>query len=447
MQHHLFNHKQSSIKSQNNTLNKPCIKSINKSKIVGSLSPENKMKIRRSFDNKHSKKIKNPQKPHTFDINKPSKYKKNDIRTIHGLKEEKKEEEKQKKEPKWPPLKNNILTKSNIKFEKEFHAKYEYVSNITNRTTSKINKIKSKGETTTFKCMKDVVLNSKTIQYSKYLKDRAIYLMTVYDIAIKYDIIEDGEIYFDPNKERIHLVHKLYDIDLGKYYERHTITPSLIIKKQKFPNMFKDFGLDNMNMFQNDTNKNVGLLLKLLAPKLKILHDKSLVYMDLKPYNICMNYNKDTHQPIEFGLIDPDTIRHVGRKLIDFCEDKICVGTLAYLPPENFDVEGKKNGFTTKYDIWSLGVTLFELITSEHPYSPYLWKRYTVKEMDGGLFDLGDTVPQELMNNIILMNDTLNKTENGSLPHLILKMLQIDPMKRYDINDVIQHEWYRVNCT
>ena len=91
-------------------------------------------------------------------------------------------------------------------------------------------------------------------------------------------------------------------------------------------------------------------------------------------------------------------------------------GTPAYLAPEVIKAEGK---ISPKSDVWSLGVLLFLLTYGVVP----------------------------LYNKIILgkFNHPKNYYSSIELIDLIGKMLVVDIEKRYSIDKVLSHPWFR-NC-
>src|SRR5262249_911505 len=100
-------------------------------------------------------------------------------------------------------------------------------------------------------------------------------------------------------------------------------------------------------------------LIRTLALALGVMHERKVIHRDLKPSNIFL---KDGKEPVilDFGLAllcgDSNRMTTTGR----------VVGTLAYLAPEQAAAEkGLKGG----WDIYSLGVILYELLTGRVPFS------------------------------------------------------------------------------
>ncbi|CAL5186702.1 unnamed protein product [Lathyrus oleraceus] len=93
---------------------------------------------------------------------------------------------------------------------------------------------------------------------------------------------------------------------------------------------------------------------------LSYLHARNIAHRDIKPSNILVN-NKNEVKIADFGVS-----KSMGRTL-EACNSY--VGTCAYMSPERFDPEaygGNYNGFSA--DIWSLGLTLFELYVGHFPF-------------------------------------------------------------------------------
>ncbi len=106
-------------------------------------------------------------------------------------------------------------------------------------------------------------------------------------------------------------------------------------------------------------------MLSQVLDALDYVHTRKIVHCDVKPDNI-------------FITRDPYNRRLVVVKLIDFGVCRVLEpmeavqeisGDPRYMPPEQTSVDGP---FDHRADFYSLGVTLFELVTGEHPFEDHL---------------------------------------------------------------------------
>ncbi|CAJ1936566.1 unnamed protein product [Sphenostylis stenocarpa] len=95
---------------------------------------------------------------------------------------------------------------------------------------------------------------------------------------------------------------------------------------------------------------------------LTYLHAHKIIHRDIKPSNLLVNKNMEVKIG-DFG------VSKVMSRTLDACNSY--VGTSAYMSPERFDPDsygGNYNGYAA--DIWSLGLTLFELYVGHFPFLP-----------------------------------------------------------------------------
>lgn len=91
-----------------------------------------------------------------------------------------------------------------------------------------------------------------------------------------------------------------------------------------------------------------------------------IIYRDMKPSNIIITRNGDVK------LIDFGSAREYKEQNE---EDTHCLGTRGYAAPEQFGGKGQSD---VRTDIYSLGITLYQLLTGERP-----WENYGELLLDG----------------------------------------------------------------
>lgn len=99
---------------------------------------------------------------------------------------------------------------------------------------------------------------------------------------------------------------------------------------------------------------------KKICDVLSYLHndlDYKVIYKDLKPSNIMVSADGERITLIDFGIS-----QMVSKEKL---EKNIRVGTKAYAPPEQF----REEPIDERVDIYSLGVTLYHLLTGKNPKS------------------------------------------------------------------------------
>lgn len=106
--------------------------------------------------------------------------------------------------------------------------------------------------------------------------------------------------------------------------------------------------------------RKIALLVRMLALALEEAHQRRVIHRDLKPSNIMINQRK-VPVIMDFGLA-----RRIGKQDARLTPFGAALGTPAYMPPEQ--VNGDVDAMDCRSDMYSLGVTMYELLTGRVPF-------------------------------------------------------------------------------
>lgn len=99
-------------------------------------------------------------------------------------------------------------------------------------------------------------------------------------------------------------------------------------------------------------------------------HQKGIIHRDIKPSNILVVHGEDgSHSPkvIDFGIAKATGNQRLGNQTVFTSHDQF-FGTPVYASPEQFDMT--RLDTDTRADIYSLGILLYEMLTSRTPVAP-----------------------------------------------------------------------------
>ena len=152
------------------------------------------------------------------------------------------------------------------------------------------------------------------------------------------------------------------------------------------------------------------LIFKQIIEGLKYIHKKKIVHRDIKLDNILIDLT-NTVKICDFGVSKKISN---GDKMYDHC------GTPAYIAPEIFGNKGYE-GYLC--DIWSAGVTLYYMLSGVQPF-----RANSIKDLEKIV----------LKGNYEEIEDVSKEANN-----LISEMLQVDPKKRINIENILKHPWLK----
>ena len=149
---------------------------------------------------------------------------------------------------------------------------------------------------------------------------------------------------------------------------------------------------------------------------LKYMHYRRIIHRDLKPENIFLDDKSDLKIG-DFGYAVKLSSKDEKRKSI--------LGTIFYCAPEVID---RKNydGYSFKADIWSLGVIMYNLLTGILPF-----------------FDTNDNIYSKIINGSFSFPDDIEIEKAAK--DLIKQILEVNPKKRPDLNQILSHEFFHMN--
>ncbi|KAJ5079195.1 serine/threonine-protein kinase [Anaeramoeba ignava] len=183
--------------------------------------------------------------------------------------------------------------------------------------------------------------------------------------------------------------------------------------------------MNDLNHYIQSKNKRISIeemkeIFRQIFQGLKYLYEQGIVHRDLKPENILLQKNDSkfgyTIKLADFGFARKIPKDDLGKSL----NMQSLVGSPIYAAPEILFGES----YTSKADLWSLGVILYEIVTGGIPFSAFgindlvlIYKNTTKKSLPKKVLNV---VPKEC-------ND------------LVEKLLTVDPELRISRQDLHNH--------
>jgi tetratricopeptide (TPR) repeat protein len=202
------------------------------------------------------------------------------------------------------------------------------------------------------------------------------------------------------------------------------------------------------------TAQRLGLFVQ-ICHAIQHAHQKGIVHRDIKPSNILVTVHDGMPIPkvIDFGIAKATSGQRLTDKTLYTAFEQF-IGTPAYMSPEQAEMSSLD--IDTRSDIYSLGVLLYELLTSKTPFDAR-------ELLDSGLDAMRRTIrekdPVRPSTRLHAMRDDeltttakCRRTEPPKLIHLlagdldwiVMKALEKDRTRRYDTanslaTDVLHH--------
>ncbi|KAL7750632.1 MAP microtubule affinity-regulating kinase 1 [Sorochytrium milnesiophthora] len=156
------------------------------------------------------------------------------------------------------------------------------------------------------------------------------------------------------------------------------------------------------------SERRAKLMFRQIVETVAYFHDKGIVHRDLKPENMLLSAD-GVIKIIDYGFVNVQTSE---KMLTTFC------GSMAYAAPEMLSGE---QYLGPGVDTWSLGVTLYWLVTGRLPFE--------------------HSNPSSLYTMIVSGSLSLPSHVSPDLEKLIRQMLAVDPQNRISLAQVLQSPW------
>jgi len=168
-------------------------------------------------------------------------------------------------------------------------------------------------------------------------------------------------------------------------------------------------------------------LMRTICQAVQHAHQMGVIHRDLKPSNIIVT-NEGRPFIVDFGLAKG--LLEDDQNLV-LSVDGEAVGTPAYMSPEQ--AAGHSDKVDTRTDVYSLGVTLFTLLTGSNPH-----------DLSGTRLEVMHRIAEQEVKRPRVLNRNIDR----DIEALLLKALDKDPDRRYssaaglteDINNYLKGE-------
>lgn len=207
-----------------------------------------------------------------------------------------------------------------------------------------------------------------------------------------------------------------------------------IIKELDHPNIFQifEFYKDEENYYliteyleggelfdfistsKNLNEQTVFVIMEQILSAVNYLHKHNIIHRDLKPENLLLTRKNDC---TSIKLIDFGTSKKFQKGDIF----NVPLGTCYYIAPEVI-----RRQYNEKADIWSCGIILYILLCGYPPFN--------------GNSDL--EIYKNILQQKLVFDNNDWKNVSKEAKDLVNKMLDKYPLERYDMKQVLSHDWF-----
>ncbi len=189
------------------------------------------------------------------------------------------------------------------------------------------------------------------------------------------------------------------------------------------------------------TRERLDLFIK-VCQAIQHAHQKGIIHRDIKPSNILVTLHDGVPVPkvIDFGIAKATQGRLTDKTVFTAFEQFI--GTPAYMSPEQAEMSGLD--IDTRSDIYSLGVLLYELLTSKTPFDSDELQQAGLDAMRRTIREQEPPRPSTKLSTMVAgeLTTTASRRQTqplklihavrGDLDWIVMKALEKDRARRYE---------------
>jgi predicted ATPase/signal transduction histidine kinase len=161
----------------------------------------------------------------------------------------------------------------------------------------------------------------------------------------------------------VHLKHE-YSVVCDLNHDNVVKALNLEAQDKRLLIVFEDFGGISLKEYLSKTKPSVDLAVEIaiaITQSLVYIHSQNIIHKDIKPANIIINPITGKVKLTDFGIAC-----RLSKEIVTNNPNQI-EGTLAYMSPEQTGRMNRVLDYRT--DFYSLGVTLYELLTNKLPFN------------------------------------------------------------------------------
>lgn len=212
------------------------------------------------------------------------------------------------------------------------------------------------------------------------------------------------------------------------------------------------YPLDDMILLENFSLERIQDYVHQIASGLHYLHENDIVHSDLKSRNIMVHRSKENIDTIK--IIDFDSSEYLDNGVASV----LIKCTTTYRPPEGFSFSSncivedtlrcstteeyfrkyyKEFLITKKFDIWSFGIVIVELLTGIISYRNTIYPSFPGAAISSTDFHTLLLYEREIKN--VILSEEFDRVFRRRLPEGLRRMLSIDPDDRISCEEILKY--------